>query len=669
MAQDTANPMESLFQWRWDVHSNEFKYDEEAFSLLFQYERPIKHAHDILTYFTSEQVTAVQNAIAKARRNQEPQRVICTMRMRQHSSVLGEFVVDKVEKESLSGYFQPLIIIPSGDELASLFLRFFDNASQGIVITDNTTRILACNTHFERQTGFLRRDILGLKVSLLSTSKHSPLFYASLWAELNQHGFWSGTLFAKKSNGMIFPQELTVQKLTITSGESFFFAMTTDLSQDLARLDENINDGYELLTLLPSKEKFLFQLEALFESNREASVAILAFSPELSVAHRLHEKKIIAQALERNPHVVMSGYLGEGIFSVCIEVETRNTTERTKKLKSLIKDLLKELKFHLGEYTYQRLLNTRVGGSVLGMDAACPNQCLEHALEALKEPLPNDNSLFNFYSKKKSVDKELGKAFEEWLKTIVDQQLLSVHYLPTIDANTGRISAFEAICTFPQYKGQEVILEEVITLLEELNLIVDVYLFCNRLALVDYKQIQQIFGDDVQLILCFSTEYERYTNVLLDELIKWQEIDLIDLNNILIRVNEKAVLESNTSQAIKLDTVRHSGGYVLIDEIGFGYSSVSFLKANHFDYIKLHHWLVHDLEQCDVCEQVLNHLVGLCQTLKVQIVAEGLSSQFEVLALKNLGVQYMQGPIFSEPLCLEQLSWAMQFNHLFRHDE
>ncbi|WP_140417148.1 hypothetical protein, partial [Vibrio cholerae] len=64
---------------------------------------------------------------------------------------LVAFSVDEVSSQLVRGTITPLLIFHSGMESAFAFDALFDNDHHGVVITDDQTRILACNRYFEQQ--------------------------------------------------------------------------------------------------------------------------------------------------------------------------------------------------------------------------------------------------------------------------------------------------------------------------------------------------------------------------------------------------------------------------------------------------------------------------------------------------------------------------------------
>lgn len=149
-------------------------------------------------------------------------------------------------------------------ESAFAFDALFDNDHHGVVITDDQTRILACNRYFEQQTGYQQNELLGLKTSMFNSGKHSQHFYVDMWQQLREQGGWSGTILSQRASGEVWPQDLSIKRLSPQKGQIFYIGFTTDLAPHLDRVLDKQAGDVELLTQLPTLSKFSDQLKQLF---------------------------------------------------------------------------------------------------------------------------------------------------------------------------------------------------------------------------------------------------------------------------------------------------------------------------------------------------------------------------------------------------------------------
>lgn len=91
------------------------------------------------------------------------------------------------------------------------------------------------------------------------------------------------------------------------------------------------------------------------------------------------------------------------------------------------------------------------------------------------------------------------------------------------------------------------------------------------------------------------------------------------------------------------------GFKVAIDDFGAGHAGLGLLARFEPDMVKLDMELVRDIDTDRRRHAIVTALVSLCAELKTTVIAEGVETDGEALALRALGVRYMQGYLFARP--------------------
>jgi PAS domain S-box-containing protein len=109
----------------------------------------------------------------------------------------------------------------------------FTLSRDGILVTDNISRITAVNPSFTRITGYTEADVKGLNPSVLKSGRHAPDFYRRLWQTLAEEGCWRGEVWNRRKNGEVYPQLLTIQTIRDTQGSVLgYLGVFGDRSQE-----------------------------------------------------------------------------------------------------------------------------------------------------------------------------------------------------------------------------------------------------------------------------------------------------------------------------------------------------------------------------------------------------------------------------------------------------
>ena len=117
------------------------------------------------------------------------------------------------------------------EEKLRLAASVFTHAHEGIMITSPQGKIIDVNNGFTRINGYGRDEVLGRNPSLLSSGHHDKEFYAAMWRELLEKGYWSGEIWNRRKNGEIFIERQTISAVRDALGHiQWFVALFSDIT-------------------------------------------------------------------------------------------------------------------------------------------------------------------------------------------------------------------------------------------------------------------------------------------------------------------------------------------------------------------------------------------------------------------------------------------------------
>jgi len=128
-----------------------------------------------------------------------------------------------------------------------------------------------------------------------------------------------------------------------------------------------------------------------------------------------------------------------------------------------------------------------------------------------------------------------------------------------------------------------------------------------------------------------------------------------------LEVTEDFILDATDNVISVITEVRQLGVSLSIDDFGTGYSSLSYLLRLPVDAIKLDKSFIDDIENSESAKTLAQSIAGICKSLQLNIVAEGVETDAQLEILRGLEYQIAQGYCFSRPLAPQDLaSWVRE---------
>jgi len=117
-----------------------------------------------------------------------------------------------------------------------------------------------------------------------------------------------------------------------------------------------------------------------------------------------------------------------------------------------------------------------------------------------------------------------------------------------------------------------------------------------------------------------------------------------------LEITESAIMKDAEQNAEMLRKFREMGASIAIDDFGTGYSSLSYLKHFPITRLKIDRSFVRDITSNPDDAAIAEIIIAMAQTLKLEVIAEGVEtrSQLEFLSFNNC--VEMQGFLFSRPV-------------------
>ncbi|OUS24416.1 hypothetical protein A9Q99_24725 [Gammaproteobacteria bacterium 45_16_T64] len=116
-----------------------------------------------------------------------------------------------------------------------------------------------------------------------------------------------------------------------------------------------------------------------------------------------------------------------------------------------------------------------------------------------------------------------------------------------------------------------------------------------------------------------------------------------------MEITETVVMEKTDQNLEVLFDIHALGVSIALDDFGTGYSSMSYLTQLPLNVLKIDRSFINDMESVQGAA-IVKAVVALAKGLSLKVVAEGVETEAQLIRLKELACDYVQGFYYSKPL-------------------
>ena len=232
-------------------------------------------------------------------------------------------------------------------------------------------------------------------------------------------------------------------------------------------------------------------------------------------------------------------------------------------------------------------------------------------------------------------------AIEADLRHAVDHDQLELHYQPLINLTDERVIGFEALLRWRHPERGLITPNQFIQIAEETGLIVPIGSWVLDAVCAQLAQWPQ------QIRVAANLSALQITPELVPEVQRQLAQHHVAPDRLVLEITESLVLDPATEPVVT--GLRALGIRLALDDFGTGYSSLGTLQRFPLDLLKLDRTLINSLSQPKGVA-VVRAAVELGNALAVDVIAEGIETQTQLAALRDLKCPLGQGFLFARPL-------------------
>jgi diguanylate cyclase (GGDEF)-like protein len=298
-------------------------------------------------------------------------------------------------------------------------------------------------------------------------------------------------------------------------------------------------------------------------------------------------------------------------------------------------------------------VSASIGITLYPDDGASAQDMMRHADIAMYAAKHGGRHRFCFFrpAMKKHLQDQL-MVLQGIDRAIAESQLF-LEYQPIINLQTDQMSGAEALIRWNHPQQGLIPPGRFIPIVEDSDRIDALTLWVMECSCRALTQHILPLAPDFRLSLNVSgvaLQSDRLRDGILDILLR----EKVPPKNLRIEVTETTMMRNIEKCAETLRHWQQAGLRVLMDDFGTGYSSLNYLTTLPIDGLKIDRSFVHNQQPGSYCP-VVEAILALSRSLGIQSIAEGIETEYQLQALRDMRATHAQGYLLGRPMALEKL--------------
>lgn len=429
---------------------------------------------------------------------------------------------------------------------------------------------------------------------------------------------------------------------------------------------------YDYLTHLPERGALESYLKAQLAQKREDLIAVCLLDfdgfTRINEVFGYREGDQILQSLSARLKEVLSentffGRWAGDEFMIILSVST------LEQIHQVAQTVIARFQSQVVVEQHETYVTASMGISLAPQQGEEAAPLIEKAYTALRQAKHQGKQCYQLYSPE--IAMETPNPWQEELKFALERDQLSVHYQPIVNPQTGRILSLEALLRWqhPQYGFIDP--AQFIPLAEETGLIFAMGEWILRTVCLQHQRWQRMGLPKLSIAINFSSRQLQQPELRakISQILEQTELES---RYLMIEVKEEMLVEDLTHAPRIFWELVELGLRFCVDNFGQGSSSFSRLQQLPIASLKTDRSLVENLlnenhENEEGAVRVLEAILKLSKSLKLQLVLKGVENKEQLALLRELQAQAVQGDFIYGAMPSFQITQILQkhFQHAF----
>lgn len=524
------------------------------------------------------------------------------------------------------------------------------------MITDVQGRIEYVNPKFQEITGYALVEIFHENPRFLKTGAQNNEFYQTLWNTILSGNDWVGEFQNKKKNGKMYWEFASITPLKDKNGTITHFLKVAENVTKRKTFEERLkhNALFDILTELPNRKFFLHYLNKIMaRAKRDETYRYAVLFLDIdrfkfindSLGHVVGDK-VLAEVATRLKNCVRANdmvarFAGDEFIVLLDDVKTVNGA-------ICAANHIQEVLSPTITINQQDIVISSSIGILLGTpEYISANDILRDADSAMYRAKSEGKACYAIFDKKMHAQAIETMRLDAALWYAIEKNEFRLWYQPVVSMKTGEIVGVEALIRWEHPANCFVPPDAFIPLAEERGSIIPIGEWVLKTAIAQLAT-WHAQGYLLRMAINLSAKQLQAT-YLANTIEKCLAEKNIPPHFLELELTETAAMKDYDRSLQTLQALRAIGVRISLDDFGTGYASLTYLKRFPINIIKIDRSFVRDIPADTDDSAIVHAIIVMAHTLGIHVIAEGVEENAQLMLLKNLECDEIQGYYFCKP--------------------
>lgn len=525
--------------------------------------------------------------------------------------------------------------------------KIFQDLRYAILLTDRNMNILAANENFAAFYGLQLGSVIGKNIKVLYPDFENSVFYEA-FAEVLTTGKESLRIGYSNNTKKWFSAK------AIPYQENQFLVLINALSEHDKKFDFLQSDN---LTSLKNRFMLEDDLEKTYRKNKDFTLFLI----DLLKFRSINESFGVSQGdmLLMEFAARLKSHLGKNVSIYRYNADQFAVVANTiisVEINRIITSIQETKINHFMAQSNQIHMDLAIGYCSIKKFENSFQEVITHAEIALSKAKKTKSKTAVEFNEKENTLQNKHKVIlaNELKKALKENSGLVLYYQRQVDCVENKICGAETLVRWEHPTQGFISPAQFLPVAEEFDLMFDLDKFVFLKAV---KELYELMRRGIELPISINLSSASLCNPKIVDLVQnvLKRIN-IDPGLITVEITESAFIEEKQISRKIVEELKSLGLNIALDDFCTGYSSMEYLLSYPADYLKIDKEFIRKIDEDSQRKKIVKGLITMAQSLNMSVIAEGVETKEEAMALMSMNCNCIQGYYFGKPQKLEDLT-------------